>query len=59
MFDSSVHPVWAVVWVAVQVKTSDLRGAGTDANVSVTLMGSACSSGPHRLVSIHTLQRVH
>eukprot|EP00775_Hariotina_reticulata_P001782 gene1782-2116_t len=35
----------------LNVKTSDVRGAGTDANVSVTLIGSAGSSGPHKLES--------
>jgi hypothetical protein len=41
--------VLLVCWCA-QVKTSDVRGAGTDANVTVTLIGSAGSSGPHKLV---------
>eukprot|EP00882_Tetradesmus_deserticola_P026264 GHRQ01028939.1.p1 GENE.GHRQ01028939.1~~GHRQ01028939.1.p1 ORF type:complete len:114 (-),score=17.85 GHRQ01028939.1:522-863(-) len=36
--------------VDLQVKTSDVRGAGTDANVTVTFIGSAGSSGPHKLV---------
>ncbi len=36
----------------VTVRTSDVRGAGTDANVSITLFGTATpgiSSGPHKL----------
>ncbi|KAF6256823.1 hypothetical protein COO60DRAFT_1640423 [Scenedesmus sp. NREL 46B-D3] len=35
----------------LEVKTSDVRGAGTDANVTVTVIGSAGSSGPHKLES--------
>jgi hypothetical protein len=30
----------------IVVKTSDVRGAGTDANVEITLMGSHGSHGP-------------
>uniref|UniRef100_A0A383W527 PLAT domain-containing protein n=1 Tax=Tetradesmus obliquus TaxID=3088 RepID=A0A383W527_TETOB len=35
----------------LEVKTSDVRGAGTDANVTVTFIGTAGSSGPHKLES--------
>ena len=33
----------------VSTLTGDLRGAGTDANVSITLIGETSSSGPHKL----------
>jgi hypothetical protein len=36
---------------SITVRTSDIRGAGTDANVFITLVGSAGSSGALRLES--------
>lgn len=43
----TVHP--ALQTYTVTVTTSDLRGAGTDGDVSVVLVGSDCCTGvvPH------------
>jgi hypothetical protein len=44
-------PCQAAAGCALQVKTSDMKGAGTDANIDVELRGSNGGSGWKRLLA--------
>ena len=41
----------SLMYRQVSVATSDIKGAGTDANVSMLMFGATGNSGPHKLES--------